>query len=795
MTPLIQKSIHIFILLMLYTSTTLFAQTYTQTVKGVVQDKILKTPLVGATVVIIPEHRQDSVLTGAMSDLDGSFRMPRIPIGQYTVRVTYLGYSPRFVSNVTVNSGKEVVLTIDMEESLIVAKEVVIQAKAEKQKPLNTMAMVSARTFSVEESQRFAAAVNDPGRMASAYAGVVMPNDGGNTINIRGNASNGLIWRMEGVDIPNPNHFASVGSSGGGISALSAQLLTNSDFMTGAFPAEYGNALSGVFDLRMRKGNTEKREFTFQAGFLGLDAAAEGPIRLGRQTGSYLVNYRYSTLSLLGNLGVNLGEGSTDFQDISCNFWVPAGKWGNFTLFGLGGLSKNKYPGTADSLTWLEDPFAQYSGVFGANMGTIGLTHSILLGPKTHLKTILAASATENLDDTDEFQKNYTTRRVTAEKHRQQKQTLSTTLQHKLNARHLFRAGGYATQWRYNLRQSNWHTDTEQLVQEVNETGQTQSLNFFGQWQYRPSEKWVLNGGLHYFHFLLNKKHSLEPRASVKYATNSRQYFSFGYGLHSQNQPLGTYFAQKEAPQGQAPILVNPNLGLSKSHHFVGTYSQMLPGNLHLKTEVYYQHLFQIPISRDTATSYSMLNLWEDFPAISLDNQGIGRNYGLEITFEKFLSNGLYFLLSSSFYDSKYRASDGVWRNTRFNGRYANSLVAGKEWPLKRKNRSFSVNLKWTQNGGLRDTPIDLAASRLKNETVYREEEAFSLQMPAYYRLDTGVRLKRNRKNCTTTLSLDVQNTTNRKNVFGRFYDPQTLETKYYYLAPLIPILAYKVEW
>ena len=356
------------------------AQNYTQTLKGTVLDKAVKSPLVGATVVLPGVEPA----MGAMTDADGRFRLPAVPVGKHVVRITYLGYKELVVSNVTVNSGKETELTLEMEEDLLVAKEVVIRARVEKQKPLNELSTVSARTFSVEETQRFAAAVNDPARMASAYAGVNVADDGNNVIVIRGNAPNGLLWRMEGVDIPNPNHFSAVGTSGGGISILSAQLLSNSDFLTGAFAAEYGNALSGVFDLKLRKGNSEKREYTLQAGVLGLDAAVEGPMRLGSQTGSYLVNYRYSTLSILGKLGVNIGDAVTNFQDLSFNLWMPAGRLGQFTLFGMGGLSNQDYQGKPDSLRWEEYGHEQYGWNFKANTGVTGLTHSLVLNDRTY---------------------------------------------------------------------------------------------------------------------------------------------------------------------------------------------------------------------------------------------------------------------------------------------------------------------------------------------------------------------------------------------------------------------------
>src|SRR5688572_16118326 len=261
------------ILKLLFLITTLLAltktqaQVLTQTIRGTVVDKISKSPLPGASVIIADAQP----MIGTTTDPDGNFKLTKVPVGNHTVRISFMGYIDMSIPNVVVNSGKEVVLNIPLEENIVQMEAIVIEEKIDKNKPLNDMANVSARTFSVEETRKYAAAVNDPARMVASFAGVVQTSDGNNSVSIRGNSPYGLIWRMEGVDIPNPNHFANVATSGGGISILSTQLLTNSDFLTGAFPAEYGNALSGVFDLNLRKGNNEQREYTVQAGFLGMD--------------------------------------------------------------------------------------------------------------------------------------------------------------------------------------------------------------------------------------------------------------------------------------------------------------------------------------------------------------------------------------------------------------------------------------------------------------------------------------------------------------------------------------------
>jgi CarboxypepD_reg-like domain/TonB dependent receptor/TonB-dependent Receptor Plug Domain len=778
------------IILVFLTSNTLFAQNLTQTIKGTVSDKAIKSPLIGANVALL----NTNPLKGAAVDEEGHFKIENVPVGKHSLKISFIGYKDIVMNNIVVNSGKELDLNIDMEENAIQGQEVVIKAKIEKQKALNELSAVSTRTFSVEETQRFAAAVNDPARMATAYAGVVSGNDGNNTIVIRGNSPNGLLWRMEGVDIPNPNHFSAVGTSGGGISILSAQLLSNSDFSTGAFAAEYGNALSGVFDLKLRRGNSEKREYTVQAGVLGLDVAAEGPLSKKQQKGSYLINYRYSTLGILSKLGVNIGDAKTTFQDLSFNFTLPTEKYGNFTLFGFGGLSNQTAVGKADSIKWKTNLDSKYGYDFKANTGAMGLTHSLIF-KKSYLKTVLSTSATDNISDINEFQKDYSLRILSNENLSQRKYTLSSVYNYKINAQHLVRIGQYFNFINYNFTQKNWENKASKLVEQINNKGNTTTSNNFVQWQYRPTEALTLNTGLHVFSLDLNQKTSIEPRVSAKYAFSERQSISVGYGLHSQMQPLGVYFYKTKKEGTQTDFKPNENLDFTKAHHFVLAFDQMFQGNWHIKAETYYQNLYKVPISKANNSTLSMLNLSEGFIAETFENKGTGRNYGLELTVEKFLTDGFYFLLSSSLYDSKYKALDGKWYNTRYNGNIANSLLMGKEWSLSRKNRTFGVNLKLTHMGGTRRTPIDLAASKKEDDTVFDFTKTFSTQMPYYMRADAGVRLKRNYKRMTTTLSLDIQNVTNRQNVFNQYFDTVTKEVKYGYQAPLIPLLAYKVEF
>lgn len=754
-------------------------------------DKVSQAPLPGVVVVLV----NSDPLVGVSTDEQGKFRFEKVPVGKQTLKISFIGYKESVMQNLSVNAGKELVLNVSLEEDIKSISEVVVSAKVEKNKPLNDMSTVSTRAFSVEETQKFAAAVNDPARMATSFAGVVGGNDGANMISIRGNSPNGLLWRMEGVEIPNPNHFANVGTSGGGIAIISSQLLGNSDFSTGAFAAEYGNALSGVFDLRLRKGNNQKREYTFQLGVLGADASTEGPFKKGYD-GSYLVNYRYSTLNLLGKIGVPIGDANTVFQDLSLNVSLPTKKLGTFTVFGFGGISNQTRTASKDSAKWREDSDTRFDSRFVSNTGAIGITNTKLFQNQSYLKTALVFSGVQNgysqeklQSDLSSFVKEY------EQQYTQDKITLSTSYTKKINARSNIRTGFILNQLGYNLVQKDME-DTTVLIPRIQVKGSTQTAQLFFQWNYKLSEKFTTNVGLHYFQLFLNNSNSLEPRASVKYELNPRNNITLGYGLHSQLQPIGIYFAQSQTPDGGF-TRPNKDLGLSKAHHIVLGYDWSINSYSHIKTEVYYQHLFKVPISKDTASTFSILNSIDGFATEPLVNKGLGRNYGLELTYERFMHRNFYYLICASLYDSKYQTAKGDWYNTRFNTNYALTVTAGKEWTLseKRKSRVIGFNIKSVYTGGMRYTPIDLNASIAKGETVWNDAQTFEKKNPDYYRLDIRVSLKRNYKKVTGTLALDIQNTINRKNVGGQYFDLTTGTVKYWYQAPLIPVLSYRLEF
>ena len=775
-----------FVVALSFAFTAIMAQ-QTQQLRGTITDQVLHQPLQGATVTI------QSIGKSVTTDEEGVFRFNGLPVGSYALTITYTGFKDAFLENIVVNAGKETVLTVPLEALIHTENEVVLRANSKKNKPLNDMSAVSARAFTVEETQKYAAAINDPLRMATSFPGVMTGNDGGNSIIIRGNSPTGLLWKMEGMDIPNPNHFSQAGNSGGGVSILNSQLLANSDFVTAAFAAEYGNALSGVFDLKLRKGNNEKSEYTLQAGVLGLSAAAEGPFSKNYK-GSYLINYRYSTLALLSKIGVFNTDGSvTTFHDLSYNIYLPTKNAGTFTLFGFGGLSTDKLDADKDSSKW-EERSDRYPYHFIANTGMSGLTHTILIGNHINLKTGAGISYTENGYDEDFIKDDYSTAKSYKERYLAKKWLFNSTLNYKFSNRFNMRAGVIANLIDFNYYRLSAEHDGDPLIERINTKDNTSTQQAFAQWQYKPANNVTVNAGLHYLHLSLNNTSAVEPRFSAKWNINKRNSLAIGYGLHSQTQIWGVYFAKQQNPDGSFS-LPNKDLDFTKAHHYVLSYSYRLGKNLLLKTELYYQQLFNVPVSIKDSSTFSALDILDGYVLDPLVNKGKGKNYGVEISVERYLQNNFYLTLSNSFYQSKYTAQDGVERNTRFNGNYIITLITGKEFISANKIRTFGVNLKTIYAGGLRYTPVDLETSQEKGYAVYKESQANTLQNPAYFRTDLRLSVKFNRRGFTSTISVDIQNVTNRLNVYTQYYDDYEDKIKTVNQAGLIPVINYKLEF
>lgn len=773
-------------------STLLNNKILTETIKGTVLDKGSRLPIAGVTIRLT----SNPSVKASSTDQNGVFRLIGVPLGRQVLQASITGYQQVVLAELLITSGKENVLNLEMEPQTNNLNEVVVNANSGK-KPLNQMAMVSGRSFSPEETNRYAGAFFDPARMAQSFPGVVAGGDD-NEIIVRGNSPKSLQWRLEGIEIVNPNHFGSEGASGGGVSMINTTVLSTSDFYTGGLAAEYGNAISGVFDLKFREGNTDKREYAFNIGVLGAGATLEGPFKKGGSA-SYLVSYRYSSLSLLEKVGVEVSDsGTPKYQDLSFNFVFPTKKAGTFSLFGIGGLGKINKIADHDYTKWEERSDGSNQSL-GFNAGSAGLKHLYIANSKLYFNNIVSVSVSRSSNTTDTLTKSYLPSLDYKDQYTNTAIRYAGSLNYKINASNTIRAGVNASYLKYDLYALSHDTRLNALKELINQQGNTSSYDGFVQHKAELNSSLTLNTGLHVNYFTLSKSWSFEPRLGLKYQLSPDQLLSFGTGLYSRLEPLSYYFAKSGALSGTTQS-VKP-LTPTKSAQAVLGYEKLFGGNLKFKTEVYYQHLYDVPVSIDPTVNFSLLNV-SDNSAISssayrqLVNKGTGKNYGVEFSLEKSLSKGYYFIATTSLFESKFKALSGKEFNTSFNTRYVGNLLAGKEWIAgKKKNNIFGLNAKLIYAGGRRYSPILVEESFRLDEEVIDQDKINTLTADPYVRVDFSASYRINSKKVSHLIIIDIQNLLNRENTVGMFYNSSKRVIEPQKWSGIIPTINYRIEF
>ncbi|WP_442590796.1 TonB-dependent receptor [Pedobacter sp. AW31-3R] len=761
---------------------------YTQTIRGTVSDKASGRAIPGVTITLT-----DLEGIHTTTDLQGNYRLKKIPVGRHTLKLSGIGYQTIILSDILITSGKETEVNQELETKDEQLREVTISVAA-GQRASNLMAMSSSRSFSPEETNRYAGAMFDPARMAQSFAGVVAGGDD-NEIIVRGNSPKSLQWRLEGIEIINPNHFGNQGSAGGAVSMLNTTVLGKSDFYTGALPAEYNNATAGVFDLRFRKGNTDKREYAFTIGVLGAGATLEGPFKKGGSA-SYLISYRYSALDMLQKMGLNISsDGVPRYQDLSFNFVVPTKKAGTFSLFGIGGSGGLFNEADRDFNKWEERDDAQDINL-KYRAASIGLKHVLIANERWSIHNIISYSGDRSRLKVDTLNTTYLAGRTFDNQYDNSAVRYAGTLNYRWNEHNTLRAGVNGSLLGYNLRDLQYKEEHKRLEEILNEKGNAGTFDAYIQNKHDFGSQLSLNTGVHTNYFNLSNSWSLEYRAGINWKISRDQLLTLAGGTYSRLEPISYYFAKDNAALNFSSSKLKP----TKSEQIVMGYEKQFPNRLKFKTEVYYQYLSQVPVSIDSSNNFSLLNV-SDNSAIgsssytALVNKGTGKNYGLELSLEKSMRNGYYFMLSSSLFRSTFKALSGEEFNTTFDTRYVGNLVAGKEWTAgKQRKNLFGLNGKLIYAGGRRYSPILLEESLRLDEQVIDQTKTNTLTADPYIRMDFSATYRINRKRVSHAIILDIQNLLNRENNMGLYYNPSKRDVELNKWIGIIPTLNYRIE-
>lgn len=775
------------------------SQEVTQSIKGKILDVTTNEPVIGATIRIL----NTEPLKGGVTDVNGEFEIEHVPVGRHDVQVTFVGYEPVTYTGILVTSAKPFLLDVQLKSSVESLGEVVVRANNNNQ-PLNQMAKVSARSFSIEEAQRFAGGMSDPSRVAYNFPGVTFGNAQDNGVVVRGNSPVNVLWRIEGVEVPGASHFGGGNLAGAGlITIYSANVLGTSDFLTGAFPAEFGNATAGVFDLNFRNGTTDDTKYTAQVGILGADIAVEGPLRKGGK-GSYLANYRHGFIGYYGELA---GGASPHYQDFSFKVNLPTTKHGTFSVWGMGGLSSiftpyRKYEEDEDGIKQRETESDFFQDDIAFDMGVIGFNHKIVAGKKAFITTSLATTTSGYNSSRDRFLPQSSTSNTgvlkphTSTKGRETKHTLTSAINYQLAPKIYTTAGVIFDYIGFNYQAREAQSTQAGWVEFLDVEGSTAKFQSYAQSDFTLTPQLSVQAGVNVHHFALNQETTVEPRAGLKWKPASRLTFGLGYGLNSRREEPKVYFFEYETANGETRN--HESLKRKKAHHYVASVNYDFTPTLRVQVEVYYQDLFDVPVVPDS--SYSFVNytqLWNlDAP---LTNEGTGTNKGVDLTLEQSFNKSYYYLLTASFFDAKYVGGDGVERNSVFNRGFLTTLTAGKEFTIRNKKKErvnlLGINFNVTYMGGQRTTPFLLPESRQQQDAVLDYNRLYSKQIDPEIWINAGATYKINKEKSTVTWGIDFQNATLNQQFQGYEYNFVNNDVQEKRVLFLLPNFYYKIEF
>ena len=746
---------------------------------GKIVDALTGEALIAVDVELIgPATKKRTV-----SDTAGIFSFSNLPADDYVLALRSLGYEELTIAEISINTGvrkKQHFQLMPVQNEL---QAILVKAPSRNRA---SQSFNSIHTLTVEESFRYPGTFYDPARLATHLPGVINDNDQANNLIVRGNSPNLLGWYLEDIEIVNPNHLSNAGTlndrstqSGGGVNILSAQMIDNSTFLKSAFPSIYGNALSGVMDMHLRDGAIDRFHFTGQIGLNGIDAAIEGPLK-SKYGGSYLINYRYSTLGLLSAMGVDLGDDQINFQDLSFHVKVDLGPKSSISLFGMGGQSSNHFEGNSDPALWEEFKDRQNIDYRG-KMAALGMTFH-----RAQWKTTLAFSGHSNKRNSSLLFAEQQTISFDRDLAEEGRISLHTRNRFFILDKGLLDIG---------LRVNNISFNTLYARDFLDVVSKSKAnawlLQLYASSRIPVSPNLSILTGLHFSNFTLSNSSALEPRIGLQQWLSTKSKLNLSYGLHSRLPSQSALFIQDENGQD------NRDLDFIRSHHLVLGYSRQLSTLSKITAEIYYQHLFNIPIGIASNQSFATINAIDYVAIGDLTSNGNGDNVGIELGYEKYFGNSTYYQINTALFDSKYTGADGIRRNTRYNAKFAINVTGGQEftWNREQKIKNLGLNIRLYLRGGLWEGPINLAASQAQLTTIYEASSAFTEQLPDFFKIDFRVHYKRVKKKYTSILGLDILNVSNRENIAYYFYNPidQSVMTKNH--LGVIPILSYRIEY
>ena len=684
-----------------------------------------------------------------ISNNKGECTFTNVPKGAWQL----IAYKNNRYTNFSIILNSDSTIVAFLNSKTISTQEVIIQAKKEV---LNSNQGVF--TLDIEKTKQYPASMDDPNRLISNSPSTTITDDNYNFIVVRGNTPTSLIYKVNGIEVPAPNHFATFGSTGGSLSMFKTDAISSLSLYTSAFSAEHGNALAGIFDLKLKDGNKDKRKLKIQVGVVGLGLNSDGPI-LKNNKHSYLVSYRYSSLGLLKAIDIQFDNTPLPtYQDFQYNINLQSKFWSMIKIWSLFGynttVKKESYVKTTTNYMFLQ-------GINLCKNINCKLTLNIDALFATNTSKINEKYKTENNVNIG-YNENVFREQLTLTYQKNEKFNTSFGFIHSLK------------NYKYGLNSVFINSKyIENTSDEVN------VFQFYNNYNISLFKQFNTEFGVQSIYTTVINRISIDPRLKLKYNLNEKVEIGLSSGFYTKLEPIYIYNDQ------------NKGLGYSKSKSINLGFNFKLTKSSNFKTEVYYEYLYQIPIGvygTGISSNSSYINIYSVSTGdTQLENNASGYNKGVEFLFEKYIDNEYFVMLNSSFFESKYRENDSdMWRNSRFNLRYNLNLVLGKTIQLNNKSK-LGISGRVSANGGQYFEAVNLVDSKKYYRTKY--EKDLTQRAAPYSKIDFQLSYLHNYEKCSIEYKLDIMNVLNTKNMLNQYYDIETGTIKNTYMLGLVPLL------
>ncbi len=739
----------------------------TGTIDGILVDAATHTPLVGANVMAL------NTTLGAITDVDGRFSLPRVPVGNYSVQFRMVGYSTLTKTDIIVRSQRTTTITAALNEQTLESEQVLVTAgyfSSDDRQP------VSITTFSAEEVRRAPGSGGDISRVLMTLPSLAKVNDQSNALIVRGGSPLENGFYLDGIEIPNINHFPTQGGMGGPIGMINVDLIDGVQFSAGGFSSSIGDKMSSVLALTLREGNRQHFDAQFDLGIMGFGGVVEGPID---GNGSYLLSIRRSYLDYLVTM-FDIGTTvAPRYGDVQGKFTYDVTEKHRLSLLFLGGDDHNTPSRTVaeenDMIYYGNQDISQYSG---------GIVWRALWNAYFYSNTSIGVQSSRA--DEDLFETN-TGAPVIGNHSAETAVSLRNNNHLRLHERHSLEFGtevkrlenDYHNTFGAYSDATGDSTPASRFVQRVTAT----KFGLFLTYSVRPFAGLSASVGARTDYFSLNSRWTVSPRISLSYRFNELSAVHIASGMYYQNMPIAII-----APSVNGSALSDPY-----AVHYIAGAEHLLSEDTKLSMEVYLKEYYDYPVDPADPSLFLVDEVFYRnglfFGHPVLTNDGAARSRGIELTLQKKLAHELYGIVGVSYFRSEYRGGDNVWRDRVFDNRWIVSAEGGYK-----PNAEWEFSARWIYAGGSPYTPFDLAASAQQQRGVFDPSRINAARYPAYHSMNVRFDKRFHFEQSNLVVYLSAWNVYDRRNVATYFWNEKKNEQGTIYQWNLLPVFGVEYE-